>query len=353
MKILVRAEEFGLGPSTRIAKITCEISKLGFVIDIVGNKFTSLIQDMTIINEVLDIKMVRQDPVRAFLDYDMILIALDWDFAKLAVTYHECVTFVDGLTWFWDGVPDCFDLFRMYWGVNFKGVSEALLKLQKRNPDVRLVSPFVDHKTTLECEERSGYMLSFGGVDNPSFEDGISTTYVESVLGSLASGQVFSHILGNSKLHSSVKSLPIGEFQNKLAQSKGFIGTSGLGHICDLIYRSTPALFLMPVNDSQYHQSQLLPNQNDQWSYIQWDEFGPDYVVDYRLSQDKILEKLENNINLFKEDLHAQYLLRIRIEYFMVTTINYYPPSYSVLANYWGYGGHKQIVDDIKFILQK
>jgi hypothetical protein len=351
MKILVRAEEFGLGPSSRIAKITTELSKLGFVIDIVSNKFTSVIQDMSIINQSLEIEFFMKDPDRAFLGYEMILIALDWDFAALAVKNHECVTFVDGLTWFWNSIPDCFDHFKMYWAVDFKGVSQRLLSLQNRNPRLRIVPPFVRYIDCDQILERLGYILSFGGVDNPSFEVGVSKIYVTSVLEGLGKGQVFDHILGNSKLHSKIKSMPFLEFQDKLSSCKGFIGTSGLGHICDLIYLSVPALFLMPVNDSQYRQSQLLPIQNDQWNYIQWDEFGPEYVVNYNSSQDNILRKIEENINLFAEDKHAQYLLKVRIEYFMVTTINYVPPSYSVLADYWGYNGHKIIADNVMKML--
>jgi hypothetical protein len=347
MKILVRAEEFGFGPSARIAKITTELSKVGCIIDIVENKFTSLVQDLSIVRNRLDISSFVDNPISAFLDYDLVLIALDWEFAKLATKHHECVTFVDGLTWFWDEVPDCFDLFKMYWAVDFKGVGKRLVSLRNRNMNVAIVPPFMSLLEQDEESERQGYILSFGGIENPIFKPSVSSSFISSVLDSLSAGQVFDYILGNAKLSKHVSSIDVNSFQKVIRKSKGFVGTSGLGHICDLIYNRTPALFLMPVNDSQYLQSQLLPECSDQWSYIQWDELGIEYLVNFNASQNEILEKIQRNIQCFADDKHAQFLLKVRIEYFMVSTSNYTQPDYSVLANYWGYDGQKQIANSI------
>ena len=211
------------------------------------------------------------------------------------------------------------------------------------NINCHQVPPFQSQKT-FELE-RTGTMISFGGITNPKFHVDTPKTFADAVIASICKTKNKQTIVGNSKLNKKIQSVTTTQFQELMITSKAFVGTSGLGHIQDLIYTRTPALFLPPCNDSQYLQSTYLPGVTGAWQYVHWHDFGDDYVIDFTRDQTDIIEQIQTNIIKFSDDPTAQFYLSYRMEQFKVHSLKYYEHEYCHVADIWGYDGDRLVAD--------
>ena len=87
MKILMQAEAFGMGPSSIIATLSKQLKLDGHTLDFVKFGFTHLIQDKLIINKFINPDRLYKNPQKILDQYDLVLIALDWNFAKHVVKF--------------------------------------------------------------------------------------------------------------------------------------------------------------------------------------------------------------------------------------------------------------------------
>ncbi|MGL4758072.1 MAG: hypothetical protein ACRCXZ_01960 [Patescibacteria group bacterium] len=350
LKVLLMAEEFGAGPSSRIAKISEAIASQMDVykdiqLDLVENLFTKSIQNLELITNIRSRSEFSEQTLYLFDEYDLVIIALDWQFANLATKSKAQIHFVDGLTWFWDGIDPLISEFAGYWAVNFVGVNEILDKIKTINPNSHLVSPFMEELDTMT--PRQNRVISFGGVVNPVFESRTGSIFAKTILNIVHQGGCFDYVLGSKSLDNRINPVNTSQIGSIMNSASIFVGTAGLGHICDSIYYQIPTLFLPPCNDSQYRQTQLLPNTDRNWDYIQWDDLGRDYDVDWDQPQKEILLQIEINIQKLENDHLAKLNLTDCLLNFLLVNLNYQPPSYSFLAKEWGYNGQDQIVRGI------
>jgi hypothetical protein len=142
MKILFQAE------STDIKALEM-LKNLIEIVDIDDNELhfcTNILKSEIVFNEKIVVfvneRIFFQNPIKSFLDYDLILIAQDWKFAELAVKHHQNVHFIDELLLYLDKIPDTVEVLSGYYAINFSGMKEKFEKIKELNPNAKLVNQY-------------------------------------------------------------------------------------------------------------------------------------------------------------------------------------------------------------------
>ncbi len=335
MKILIQAEAFCFGPASILARIVDDLYLNGFEIDYVINSTQVLVKDRNKISKFINSSKLNS---KLFSQYNYVVVVMDWEFARIAVEAGCKVIFVDALTWFWKTIDPIVNNFDCYLAINFSGVERIVENINNRNAFV--VGQFIDPPQFIERSE-SG-MFSIGGVTNPFFDNFHASKYAKIAIDAVNSTNSRIYLCGNRLLDFRLKTLGKSEFDQYLQNSRYFIGTSGLGHITECITHSIPALFLPPVNDSQYLQLQAINFRSPSWDWISWEELG--YDIDWSLGQAELIETFELSIISLLLNKPALRILQNRISEF----VNHHNNSLNTnelnqLSRWWGFNGERNV----------
>jgi hypothetical protein len=338
--ILIQAEAFCYGPSAIAARIVGDLGKRGYKLDYVTNGTKVLISDRCLITKFVNQSKIT---IHKLQQYDYVVVVMDWEFAKLAVEANCKVIFVDALSWFWRDIDPVVDKLDCYLGINFAGVNRVVESIN--NPNSFVIPQMIDkpHGVT---KSDSG-VVSIGGVTNPLYSDFYASKYARIAIDSVLYSRPKARLFGNRSLDLRLNHSTKAEFDNCLSRAKYFIGTSGLGHITECIAHGTAALFLPPVNDSQYLQLQLLGHRSANWDYVSWEELG--YEIDWNTNQASITQQIEKYTLDLLLNRSAQMKLTERVtDFIMAHKKDERRNELSQLSDWWGYCGERAIGDWIE-----
>jgi hypothetical protein len=334
MKILIEAEAFCFGPSAIAASIVGDLTSRGFSVDYIINGSEVLVSDRLLVNKFISVQNLTANMLQ---NYNYVVVVMDWKFARICVEAGCKVIFVDALAWFWKDINPMVNNFEAYLAINFVGVQEVVSKIQ--NPHSFVIGQCI--KPINQIAKSEAGVFSLGGVTNPFFAKDSASKYAKIMVDSIIRTKKRVLVCGNRTLDLRLRTESKNQFDSSLRSAKFFVGTSGLGHITECISYSIPALFLPPVNDSQYQQLQLLSHRSSNWNKISWEDLG--YSVDWSLSQESIMIQIKDCINSLNTNKNALDILNSRVEEFIENhqTSN----ELSQLSDWWGYDGQKAVGD--------
>jgi hypothetical protein len=336
MKILVQAEAFCFGPSSIAARIVADLFVNNHLVDYVTNGTSVLISDRAQVNQFIHQSKVT-DPI--LQQYDYVVIVMDWKFAKQAVEAGCKVIFVDALTWFWDRIDEVVEKFDCYLAINYAGVKSVVETIN--NPNSFVIPQTIDQPLALEKSEFG--VFSIGGVTNPFLGQFAAINYTTTMIDSFLKSRPRASLFGNRTLDLRISTSVKSDFDSIIASARYFVGTSGLGHITECLAHSTPALFLPPVNDSQYLQLQAI-GKSENWDYISWEDLG--YNIDWSATQTEIIRNIEESIvELLSNKPAIQHLSDKISDFVSYNTANEAHNSLHQLSLWWGFNGEKSIND--------
>lgn len=174
---------------------------------------------------------------------------------------------------------------------DFIGVKERLSAELAGNRTV-MVPPMVTIQ--VPSWERNFYLLNVGGLSNPYLSHQTIIQFAQ-LCGLATSGySTFPwHRLGNALVSEGAKSYGFhtvspGEAAGLLSGCRVAVLTGGLGNIFDVAsFRSIPAVFLPPFNDSQGQQLRLLKDRGLLDAWVDWQDIGFD-PIDYWADQPSV-----------------------------------------------------------------
>lgn len=280
---------FGFGPTGKMIAVLEEFKKHwdGQIVYASSGLCKEIMHMTDIIQE--DVDQRDEASIESVIKkYENVYVVSSLNRFAIAVAHRLGIpnTFVDGLAWMWDTIPEEFLLSDIYICTKFPGLEEKL----KAYPSARMV-PFILSPLPERTNSDGSMIVHFGGGENP-LQDQICEEYYAlfgEALESLDhSGEII--VTGGKKCldvvekyvsRSSItfKTLPKDVFLQKLAQCSHFFTTSGLNATMEAFAMGVPTSFLLPSNLSQWKLLLALQEAGAADNALMWNTYFPEYKL--------------------------------------------------------------------------
>jgi hypothetical protein len=344
IKLLLNAEPFGFGPTAAIATFFPTLYEQFETIAFAGKGHTLDLQRNLPYTQVHDITSNTAEEICTLLrQYNVVVTALDFEFATLAKSCGVTTIIYDPLTWYWPTIPEVTRTVDLYLAQDFYGVRERLQNDPTAFPShVEIVPPIVSQKRQRGSEEH--ILINLGGLQNPFVADDILIAYAKKVLTEILRVTRGSNVIisGSQAIARALPEFPIESYKRDAmytileATTCAFM-TPGLGNIYDTAKFNIPTVWLPPANDSQGQQLQILKQHNAVDALIDWSDLG--YPVDYFAAQNSVLTAISAAITSFSNTTQFDTLLMNKLE----TVTRLRESATSTLLDTFGTGGAERV----------
>jgi uncharacterized protein (TIGR00661 family) len=273
VRVAVVCEEYGFGPVSTAQKIAQFIYPYVESIDFIGTNYTCALQEPANYSRIHFLQRARD--VAVYLKaragaYDCVINVMDFSIKNIGIP----MVMIDQLSWYWDSeVP----------------VQDYDVYLAQRWLSTQLSEAYVDRLPTVLAravpaqQQPRAYkvLLNFGGLINPFLSQAQIKHYVQTVAECVKRLSDSVKIIGNYKLQTitglDIECVDIATAHALLQRCSLFIGTAGIGNICDVADLKKPYIWLPPTNPSQARQLEMIGRRNA----IDWCDMPGNDSVDY------------------------------------------------------------------------
>jgi hypothetical protein len=359
IKILLNAEPFGFGPTAAIAAFFPYLKESGVYLGFAGKGHTLDLQRSLGYDQIHNLddfsSQNEEGGIRKIIsEYDAVLTALDFSFARIAKEEGKFVGIYDPLTWYWKDIPQVVRDCDVYFAQNFIGVSKRIENDKDFFQKTVIVPPIIQ-----VCEDnlpKNKVLLNLGGLQNPFWNLETTTSYasiiIQSVKDLLPNENLI--ITTSSKIAENLRDLSVQTFTKEelskiMEISKYALMTPGLGNIFDAACHNLPTLWLPPANDSQGQQLRLLTKENVVDEYVAWNNPKINYFGD----QQTVLSEISRQV----QDLRSNGDSFIHFKKNLVSGLQRLKTQKSSkikdLLNQYGHGGDKIVAEEFLKRIEK
>ena len=320
--LLCTAEPFGYGPSSSLAQIVSHMATLansssahtavylgsGHTLDFARAiaAYGGRVEGCAI-GEAAG----RERFVARAREADAALIVTDFEAAAAVREAGIPFAIYDPLAWYWPTIPAICRDADLYLCQEFFGVRARLADAGMRNAIV--IPPL-----TPEIEshgERSGILISLGGLGNPYFTAAKCVDYARAVLAALRRAiegergpitSLTSKQIAESLPGLDVATLPPDEVHRRIASASVCLLTPGLGQLYEASALGARVVWLPPANDSQGRQLRDVIARGMAPGAVDWHEFMDVPRVDYSADQAGVMRTLSSHMERLLGDTRAQ-----------------------------------------------
>jgi hypothetical protein len=366
-RILIIPEAFGYGPTAACADFFMPHLRKGFrYVGFAGSGHTLDLHRKLPYDEIHDLSGLEGEALRKvlfhiFSQYDLVLTAMDFGIAEIAVAAGIPVGFYDALGWYWRKLHPVLAKCSFYIAQDFYGVRERI----EAEPGA-FASPYVVPPIVPACMpwlgKRKHILLNLGGLSNPFMSSKLVTKYARLVTEAFHKAHVGCKdelvIAGNAQLAGELKDLGVRNYTREamravLHKAKYAFMTPGLGNIYDAARYATPTIWLPPANDSQGQQRQLLTKHRASDGCIGWRDIIPGENIDYRAEQTDVLSRIAQAVTRASDDTTMQDRLAAVAARLSRRVQRKKVGSATQLMIEFGWGGAKNVADIVLEQAQK
>jgi hypothetical protein len=297
LRLLLNAEPFGFGPSAAIAGFFPHLRPHFAEIGYIGKKHTLDLQKTLPYDAIHDVGGVRaEDMGPVFLQYDLLLTAMDHKVAEEARHAGLKVFYYDALAWYWPEIPPAVRGCDLYIAQDFFGVKARLKEVFAGAANACTVPPVAPEPRSAGVKKEH-VLINLGGLQNPFWPVDEVAAYGRAAVSALrralpAEEKIViaaSRAVAERMRDQGVRTYPRTEMEGVLAASKLAFMTPGLGNIYDAASFNLPTLWLPSANDSQGRQLALIRENGLCDGALDWPAILPGENADYHAPQPEAL----------------------------------------------------------------
>ena len=270
IKVLAITQNFGFGPTSMLNRAlnllpqNCEID--GYIPEHLEPLIDRCLGVQIIGHDLPDVSDLKDN-------YDIVVVACDYEVARKLHKIIKKVIIFDMLFWFWPTIDEIVNQDVLVIVQNFLGVKERV----NGRPSIKVVGPMVPKIPIIdkESEASSKALVNLGGFTSPFNRKKQADGYVDIILPTLRTiVDSFDHVnvIGGKSLvnllqsldHSLTAEIDIVSHENAISmisRTSMYFTTPGLGSIYESFSSETPTFFLPPTNLTQHFQLSRIVNE--------------------------------------------------------------------------------------------
>lgn len=270
LKVLAITQDFGFGPTSMLNRVlnllpgNCLIH--GYIPEHLEPVIDSYLGVQIIGPYLSDGSILKED-------YDVAIIACDYEIAYRLYKNIKKVIIVDMLFWFWPTINEIVNHDVLVIAQNFFGVKERANGLQS----VKVVGPVVPHFPDIKSKQKHSRkaLVNLGGFTSPFNHKEQAACYIKIILPTLSTivdlfeyvdvmgGKTLMSYLQNleNKLTAEIDLVSHCDAIVKISEAFCYFTTPGLGSIYESFLSRTPTFFLPPTNLTQHLQLSRIINE--------------------------------------------------------------------------------------------
>lgn len=263
-------------------------------------------------------------------------------------------SFIDGLVWLWDKIPDLeYSLADHYFALKFPGTEKKIIGYKK----IDLVSYITPPKEDSKKCETFKTLLHIGGAKNPY--TGLQIIYLDLLAAMINNVNFDENVLltgGKDAIeylkikinnkNVQLKSLAKEEFNWILQNAEHFITTPGLTACMESFNYKIPTSFLLPWNLSQWKILKIFQDNGISQSSITWEKlFNKNFENILNLDEQNAMPKINETIETAMKDNSLLSSLIKNLQYTLsnIPEIN----RQNKFIKYTGHNGAEEIINKL------